>query len=95
MGILGNNRDDDGNPQVVRIDEKQWGPLQKILRLQENEIDKQDGLVDAKVVVDELGICKKTLANMISSGKITREMYTVAPNGLKKFYIKKILGVEK
>lgn len=95
MGILGQIRGQDGQPVVVQIDNSQWESVKNLLRLHENEIDKQDGLVDERVVMDELKIGKKRLLNMIYSGKITRDMYTVAPNGLKKFFIKKILGVEK
>lgn len=95
MGYLGTIEGNERNPQVVRIAENQWKAFANLARLQENEIDKADGLVDAQVVMDELKISKKTLANLICSGKITRKMYTVAPNGLKKFFIKKILGVEK
>lgn len=94
MGFIGEIQGSEGKPQVVRIAGDQWKPLADLARLQANEIDKADGLVDAQVVMDELKIGKKTLANMICSGKITRDMYTVAPNGLKKFFIKKILGVE-
>jgi hypothetical protein len=95
MGTFGNNSGDDGNPTVVKIDDRQWGTVKELIHLQENEIDKADGLVDAKVIMDELRVSKKTLSNMVSAGKITPDMYTVAPNGLKKFFIKKVLGIEK
>lgn len=93
-GIIGKTQVTDGNPQVVHIEDKQWNGVQNVLRLQANEIDKADGLVNENVVLDELGISKKTLKNMISSGKIARHMYTIAVNGLKKFWINKILGKE-
>ncbi len=95
MGYIGTIEGNERNPTVVRIAENQWKSFANLARLQENEIDKADGLVDAQVVMDELKIGKKTLANLICSGKISRNMYTVAPNGLKKFFIKKILGLEK
>lgn len=95
MGNFGQISGQEGQPMVVKIDDHQWGAVKNLLRLQENEIDKQDGLVDASVVMDELKIGKKRLLNLIYSGKITPDMYTVAPNGLKKFYIRKILGIEK
>lgn len=95
MGTLGNTSSYGGNPTVVQIDSRQWSALENILRLQENEVDKMDGLVDARVVMDELGIGKKRLCNLISEGKISRDMYTVAANGVKKFFIKKILGLEE
>lgn len=81
-------REQTGKMLVIEVPADTWDEIEKAM-------DMQDGIVDAKVVMDELGICKKTLANLISCGKIARHMYTVAVNGVKKFHIRKILGLEK
>lgn len=83
-----NIREAEGKFYVLQLPED---TLSKI----DNVLDSADGIVDAKVVMDELGICKKSLANLIACGKISRDMYTVAVNGVKKFFIRKILGLEK
>lgn len=84
-----------GKPVMVVIAPKQWEAMQALVALRENEIDKEDGLVDAKVIMDELGVSKRRLCNMISDGTIPPEMYVVLPNGKKKFFWKKIMRIEQ
>lgn len=85
---LGKERVLTGNTVVLEMPKETAESIEKAM-------DMSDGLVDANVVMDELHIGKKTLSNMISSGKIRRSMYTVCVNGMKKFFIKKILGLER
>lgn len=94
-GIGGNKGENQGNPVTVMIHDNQWRGMEELMDLRRNEIDKEDGLVDAKVIMDELGISKKTLSNLVSSGKISKDMYTVAVNGIKKYDFNKIMGVRK
>lgn len=88
MGIFRKYKETQGKTLVVEVPVETWEEIEKAL-------DMKDGLVDAEVVMDELKIGKKTLSNLISSGKIHRGMYTIAVNGLKKFHIWKILGLKR
>lgn len=87
-GIVGKRRENSGKTQFVEVPVKVWEKI-------EEAVESNEELVDAVVVQKELHVSKKTLANMISSGKIPRNYYTIAVNGLKKFFNRKILGVEK
>lgn len=96
MDRLEKQRENEGSPVLVRIEEPQWNSMDELIKMREHEIDKEDGLVDAEVVMRELKIGKKRLANLLSKGRITPDMYTVSPvNGIKKFRLNKILGIEK
>jgi hypothetical protein len=88
MGSVRKYREQKGTTQIVELPEV-------ILEKLEHAVDMQDGLVDECVVCDELHITKKTLKNMVSCGAIPRRMYTVAVNGLKKFFIYPILGLKE
>jgi len=83
------------NPVTVVIAPAQWSAFEGLIGLNANEIDKADGLVDAQVIMDELHINRRTLANYISNGRITEDMYVESPvNGVKKFYYNKVMGIE-
>lgn len=87
-GILRNHREQTGKPLLVKISDEQWQCV-------EDALDKVDGYVDARVIMKELGISKKTLCNMVSSGRISKDMYKEAVNGVRKYDFNKIMGVTK
>ena len=95
MEAPGKYKEMTGTAIPVTLAPRQWDSVEKLLRMQENELDKADGLVDQQVICDEMHIGKKTLQNLVASGKISSDMYVVLPNGMKKFKIRKILGLEK
>jgi hypothetical protein len=95
MGDISQQREKMGSSVPVVIDPRQWEVMEDLITLRKNEIDKEDGLVDPEVLMDEMDCSKKTLQNLVSTGKIKKDMYVVLPNGKKKFFIKKILGLEK
>lgn len=88
QGILRNQREQTSKPLLVKLTEEQWEDV-------EDALDKFDGYVDAKVIMKELGISKKTLCNLVCSGKISPDMYTEAVNGVRKYDFNKIMGVRK
>jgi hypothetical protein len=88
QGIAGIKKETVGNSVLVQLAPEQWDVI-------EDALDKEDGLVSQEVICKELGICKKTLANLIACGKITRKMYVTAVNGVKKFWYRKIMGIEQ
>ncbi len=92
MQLSEKTREDLGTIIPVRV--VQWDSADRLNKLKEHEIDKEDGWVDAEVVMHELKIGKKRLQNLIATGKISKDMFTICANGLKKFRIKKILGIE-
>ncbi len=69
-------------------------PVERWEKIEECVVRDED-LVPETVVMNELGIGKKTLANLMWCGRITRKMYTVAVNGRKFFRNKMILGLKK
>lgn len=87
MGRLRKYRERTGKTLVVEMPEDTYEALERACDIMD------DGMVDAGVVMHELKIGKKTLANMICCGKITADMYCTAVNGVKKFDLKKILGI--
>jgi hypothetical protein len=74
--------------QFRLVPENKWERVEQAVNINED-------LVPASVVMNELGISKKTLRNLIAAGKISKKMFTVAVNGAKFFYNKMILGVKK
>jgi hypothetical protein len=86
-GFIRKHDDKSGKTVLVQLTNDQWEVIEEAL-------DKDDGLVDADVIMKEMKITKKTLSNLISSGKIKRWMYTILPNGLKKFFYRKVMGLE-
>lgn len=84
--IIGNMRESSG--KFYMVPEKEWEKVEEVVMESEE-------LVDEHIVEQKLHIGKKRLKNMISSGEIPRRMYTVCVNGLKKFKIRKIMGLEK
>lgn len=70
-------------------------PESVITKLQDACDIMDDGWVDESVVLREFGIKKKSLLNLIYSGKITKDMYCTAVNGSRKYDYKKIIGLTR
>lgn len=87
-GMLRNQREQAGKPVLVKLAEEQWEDVQDAL-------DKADGFVHARVIMKELGITKKTLCNLVCSGKITKDMYAEAANGVRTYDFDKVMGIKK
>jgi hypothetical protein len=81
MGDISQQREKMGSSVPVVIDPRQWEVMEDLITLRKNEIDKEDGLVDPEVLMDEMECSKKTLQNLVSTGKIKKDMYVVLPTG--------------
>jgi len=88
VAVSGNSRESSGSGILLKLDDDQWEVI-------EDALDKSDNLVSDQVIMRELGVSKKTLCNLISSGKISRDMYTVLPNKRKQFFWDKVMGLKK
>jgi hypothetical protein len=87
-GNIGNIGEIKGNTLLVTVPENQWNRI-------ESAVIQGEELITEREVLEEFHISKKTLCNYIWSGKIPENYYTVCFNGEKRFYNKKLLGLEK
>lgn len=66
----------------------------KTLQIIEESVIMNAEVVDETEVQEIFHISKKTLCNNVSSGKIPRRFYTIAFNGAKFFFLRKLLRLK-
>ena len=83
---LRNKREHEGKTILVPVPEKTWMKIEESIALNQE-------LVEPEVVMRTFHMSKKTLQNNLASGKIPRRDYTIGFNGMKFFFIKKLMGL--